>query len=323
MSTPRCHSKQVFRGVYLATSLLAGGALFAPQARAESTEPHATPRSHGFFLSDEDRYQPRTNFLRAFGEVFLRAGTDFVAIPSSMVATWSKDDYAKLFVVTGVVAGLMSETPSPDAQLQNWLHRHWGRAGERFTLWTKLGDALIWVSIWSPLLLTLTVGWLSNQPAMVEVVSLAVEAFLVAQVFQWVPKLLLGREGPMNGDGQGKIWGPSHSIELFPAGTPSGHAATLYAMMGVVAAYVDRTWVTVALQAFGAVICGTLFVDDYHFVSDLIWGAAMGWEVGGWVVNHRSQRAAALSVGRGRFQVLPLVSPRSGTFALSAAVTFD
>ncbi len=289
-------------------------ALLLP-ALARADEPR------GVFLGDEWRYSDHDRkFHLILLDVFVRAGVDLVSIPAGLVTTWTANDYAKLATLGTLVASFMAGPQPYDVSLQDWIHATLGRRLQRFTVWTPLGDAMIWVGIWAVGAVSLGVGWFGHRPGLVEMCSLMVEAFLLGQIFQIIPKILIGREGPDNGTGQARILGPAAGLRLFPSGTPSGHAQTLYAMMGAAATYWDNPWLTAALQIFGFAICTTLLIDDYHFASDLIWGAAMGWELGAWVVNHRRHEprlAPPLT-----FRVLPLVDVRNGTVAVTAALSF-
>jgi hypothetical protein len=48
------------------------------------------------------------------------------------------------------------------------------------------------------------------------------------------------------------------------------------------------------LQVTGHLLVGGLVafhaIDHRHYASDLVWGGAMGWYVGQWVVKHRASR---------------------------------
>jgi hypothetical protein len=250
------------------------------------------------WLGDQLRYPKATLPAR-----FL---ADLPAIPVSLLS-WQPADVAVLGGVTLAVVGLMVPMgPSLDVRLQQWSHRTFGRRTERFTLWTVQGDLLIWGSIWGATLGSLGYGWLADAPAPRETVSLMVEAFGLAQLYQLVFKLALGREGPMNGEGQGLIRGPAASLPLFPAGTPSGHVATLYAMVGVLVEYWQVPALTAALHVFGVAFAATIVMDDYHFVSDVLWGGALGYFLGRWVVHHRSSRYRQVGVEEVRVALTPV-----------------
>jgi len=140
----------------------------------------------------------------------------------------------------------------------------------------------------------------------------------VTQALHVTAKLLVGREGPNDGVGHGRVLGPTAGWRLFPAGTPSGHAATLYSMIGVLSAYFARPWLSAVLQVIGAVFCGTLLIDDYDFLSDLLWGAALGQAVGEWVVKNRSSRP----LQPWHLSLTPVVDLRGGAVAVSVMARF-
>lgn len=279
------------------------------------------PKRH-FLLGEDWRWQPQTfheqGFLRVVGGTFLRFFADVLAIPANVV-NWSAQDFALFTAIAGPTIGFMIGPVPLDSQVQFKVREIFGYRDSRFQVWTPIGDVMIWTFVWGLTVGALLKGWFGDQPELVEMVALMIEAFGLGQIFQLVPKLLLGREGPKNGEGLAVIYGPSRGFALFPAGTPSGHASTLYALMGVVSAYWQSPWLTAALQLFGLAFCSAMLVDDYHFVSDIWWGAAMGWALGEWVVRHRSSRYRYVEGTPVR--VLPLVEPKTG--AVGAMVGFS
>jgi hypothetical protein len=278
---------------------------------------------HTFLVGDELRWKtaelvPRGP-LGSFGLIARNIAFDLAAMPAG-VTNASAHDVGAALAIGGFTWALMAGPLPVDAQLQLEARRVFGHRDTRFRLWTPLFDSLLFASIAVASFGTFFAGFLVKQSEWVEVTALMLEAFAVGQFFHLVPKLLLGREGPKDADGLGVIWGPRRGFELFPAGTPSGHAITLYALMGVLSTYYDNPWLTVGLQLLGFGFCATMFVDDYHFVSDLVWGAAMGWAIGDWVVRNRSSRFASRPGGPMRLQ--PIVEPRSGTVALLWSTRF-
>lgn len=249
---------------------------------------------------------------------FLR---DLYQIPEE-VPTWDGEDVGR-FALFASITGLLMLPPYPaDVALHDFVV---SRTGGKRTLWTPLGDALIWTAIWAAMGSTYLAGWLGDRPPLMEAFSLSLEAFAVAQIYQTVPKLLIGREGPSDGSGRGIIRGPAWGYRLWPAGTPSGHAASLYAMIGVMSTYFDDPPLAIALQVFGLLFCASMVADDYHFLSDIVWGASMGYYVGVWVVHHRSTRFApkgtAAPPPKGFF-VMPTIDPAGGRYGLSVAFDF-
>lgn len=265
----------------------------------------------GLFVGEAWRY-PHHNLL-------VRWAADLVAIPTGVVS-WSRNDLGVFAAWSAAGLALMVGPVPGDVQVQAWAHGFFGLRDTRFTVWTKLGDASFAVAEVLIGLCVLLPGLLYDMPLLVELFSLSVEAFSVAQIFHVATKLLVGREGPMDGSGNAVIYGPSRSVSLYPSGTPSGHAASLYAVLGTVSLFVDRLWLTVGLHVFGALFCGTMLIDDYHFLSDLLWGAAMGWSVGEWVVRHRS--TVFREQDGVNLRITPVLDLRTGSAAIAVAFRF-
>jgi membrane-associated phospholipid phosphatase len=103
--------------------------------------------------------------------------------------------------------------------------------------------------------------------------------------------LLIGREGPRPDAAEPQTYGPGVGFRLYPSGAPSGHATTLYSLMSAGFAWFEPP---VWLQVTGHLLVGGLVafhaIDHRHYASDLVWGGAMGWYVGQWVVKHRASR---------------------------------
>lgn len=281
----------------LAALLLASASAFA----AEADVPRAAPR--GVALGEDWRYREEAPLLWAKGLV-LRTFTDFAAIPSSLpderLAEWVPSA-----VVTAVTLGALVPLNgrSADARVQDAIHA-WRGANcanapevssscpsdrpSGFHLWTDTTNVVFeGVQVSTPIILILA-GALAGQPDLVEVGTLAVEAYSVALLSHLAIKVLVGREAVLSRQGGGEFFGPS--IAYFPDGFPSGHAAGLFALIGTYATYYDEVWLQVALFGAGAVLAVGLVVDDYHFATETLFGATMGYFIGRWVVRHRSTR---------------------------------
>jgi hypothetical protein len=209
-----------------------------------------------------------------------------VAIPAEL-PRWRTRGWLGLAGVVVPVGALMAPTdPSPDARFDRWTRQHLD--GRIPHLWRWENQRVAW-----PVLAASTAGtWgaahLFRWPHVAQGSSLIVESVAVAQVYHLSMKLLIGRQGPSDGDGLGIVCGPAASFGLFPAGTPSGHAATLFSMLGASQTWYRPPW-PVAVTTHGLV--GGLIVmhvlNHGHFPSDSLWGAAMGYAIGVWVVQHR------------------------------------
>jgi hypothetical protein len=231
---------------------------------------------------------------------------DVVAIPAN-VPRWSASDWAQFALVSGAVGALMLPLEDPyDARLDRWMRQE---LDPRLpTVWNDWMQPLLWGG--------LAVGgigswwWAAStgNDRVAQGCSLMGEALAVSQVYHLTFKFLLGRDGPSDGDGTGDIKGPVNAFHVYPAGTPSGHAATLFSLTSAGLAYFrPPVWA----QAIGYGVAGGLVafhvIDHRHFLSDSLWGAAMGFYVGRWVVRHReSPLAGENRAPRVRAAIVPM-----------------
>lgn len=268
-----------------------------------ASDPMASPpveHSRGVFLGDEWRYQPGPPLPWLRGLV-LRTLADLVSIPSSVVG-WSVLDWSLFALVAAptITALVPIDGRSADARLQDVLHQTRGANcgaapvdstvcqrvnAASFHLWTPPSNLVIGLTqVVAPLTLMLA-GALAGNEQLLEASTLAAEALLVAQAYHVTLKLLTGREGTLSRSGAGTFYGPTKLS--FPDGFPSGHAASLFALIGAYSTYVDAPWLHVLLLGVGGALVTWLVLDDYHFVSEVFFGATTGYLVGRWVVRHR------------------------------------
>lgn len=245
---------------------------------------------------------------------------DLVAIPAN-VGSWDAGDWAQLGAIGGAVGALWlwPTDPSPDVRIDRWTTVHVNPHVP--TVWNGVMQPLLWTAIAGGGLGTWWWASTHDRPDIAQGFSLMGEALAVTQVYHVTLKVLIGREGPGDGSQVGRTLGPLRALEYYPAGTPSGHAGTLYSLLSAGFAYFDPpTWV----QAIGHVTVGGLVVahvaDHRHWLSDSLWGSAMGWYVGQWVVRHRTSPSIRARPGAVTADVVPL--PVAGGAGLAVVGAF-
>jgi hypothetical protein len=253
------------RALPLALALLA-----AAPARAEE---------EGVLLGDRYRWD-RMN-------VFSRALYDVAAIPAN-VGRWDAGDWAQLAFWTGAVAvPWLASEPSLDVRLDRWTRDEVNPSVP--TVWNDAMQSALWTAIAVGGLGTWAWAGATGNDDVAQGMSLMGEALAVTHVYHLSLKLLIGRDGPRNGDGTGDVKGPANAVAVYPAGTPSGHAATLFCLASTGFAYFrPPVWVQVLGYAGVGSLVAFHVLDHRHFLSESIWGSALGWYVGRWVVRHRA-----------------------------------
>ena len=95
---------------------------------------------------------------------------------------------------------------------------------------------------------------------------------------------------------------------------------------------VDTWWGDVLGWSINSYVAVSLIYNDQHYISDIIWGAPLGYFVGKWVSKHRSSRytyrngvPVQVSLERKKIQfatISPLPRDHYGTRGISAVWTF-
>ncbi len=248
-----------------------------------------------------------------------RTWRDLAAVPASVVA-WDAQDLT-IFGATALTTGALMLPPhdSLDVRFQDWLKEHRKPSLDRMFVKIKtIPEGVVLASYGAILFGT---AWLTDNKPLFEYGSLSLETLAISQFYHVVAKLLVGREGPHQGGGDGEVHGPTKLY--FPGGTPSGHASTAFALLAVAAEY----WKKWPIYAVGSVallyISMSLVYTRQHFASDVLWGGVMGYAIGSWIVRHRSSRYRCGTPHPTVWQrtlILPVVSAHGA--ALAASLTF-
>lgn len=288
--------------------VLMGAALFSFDAFAQPPKvlDHA---AHGLFTGEEWRFR-RDNLV---GGLFARIAADLVSIPSG-APWWSGGDWALFGTTVGSTIALSVGRPLLDVRFQDFVQNEVLGGPGHFTIWNRTGDLIIWPGTGLAVLTFLIVGLITGDAFSIETALLMGEAFAVAQLYHNMIKLLAGRAGPGQPDLGGEYFGPARGYKLWPAGTPSGHMASMYALLSVLMYSVDEPALYVGLNLFALAFGAALVGDNYHWLSDVTLGAAIGFCVGRWVVQHRSTHYV---YGKDappviNVSVMPLILPGSG-----------
>lgn len=277
--------------VYVSTAALLAVLLTVP-ATAHASE------DDGLFLGERYRW--------AQMGVVSRVLYDVVAIPGN-VGRWQAMDWAQFALWSGAVGGLMfGGRPSPDVRLDQWSAAH---LDSRLpAVWLVPHEAALWGTLAVGGIGTWAWASLNRRDDVAQGLSLMGEAVAVSQIYHLALKFALGREGPTDGAGDAVILGPANAIRVYPSGTPSGHAATLFSLVSAGFAYFrPPAWA----QVIGYVLVGGLVafhvIEHNHFLSDSLWGSAMGWYIGQWVVRHRASWLFG-ERGAARLSIAPMAS---------------
>jgi len=223
-------------------------------------------------------------------DIFKRTGATLLGSVLE-IGSWDQESWLWAGSTAAVTIALMAPTdPSPDVRFQDWVQG--GRTAKADKYLPPLRTPAFRTYGMGTIGLLGLYGHFGNKPKVLEAASLSMEAVTVAVTLHLAQKLIIGREGPTDGDGLGIIHGPTEGINLYPAGTPSGHTASVWAMSVVLMDQVDTWWGDTLGWTVNSYVAVSLIYNDQHYVSDIIWGAPLGYFVGKWVSKHRSTKYA-------------------------------
>ena len=233
-----------------------------------------------FYKGDHLRFQN--------ADIFKRTGATLIGSVLE-IGKWAQEAWLWAGGTAAVTIALMAPTdPSPDVRFQRIVQE------QRTRKLNKAMPPLRTVQFrqygMGGIGLLALYGAFGDKPRVLEAASLSMEAVTVAVTLHLVQKLAIGREGPTDGDGLGIIYGPTEGIHLYPAGTPSGHTASVWAMSTVLMDQVDTWWGYTLGWTINGYVAVSLVYNNQHYISDIIWGAPIGYFVGKWVSEHRSSK---------------------------------
>lgn len=131
----------------------------------------------------------------------------------------------------------------------------------------------------------LTAGLISGNDDHYETAWMVSKALAGSFFISTALKMTIGRERPYSGKGAHEFYALEFSKNKDRRSFPSGHSATAFAMMTVIAGLYDEWWIKYPAWLF-AVAAGTQRVETHHhWTSDVLVGAALGYLTGKWVLH--------------------------------------
>jgi membrane-associated phospholipid phosphatase len=136
------------------------------------------------------------------------------------------------------------------------------------------------------------------------------EAVLLADAATLVLKVSIGRGRPYVNEGRGSF--KSLQFDSDYDSLPSMHTASSFAAASVMAGASESLWAKAAYYSAATFVGLSRMVDDQHWASDVLLGAAIGELCGRIVARHHTK-------GKRKFVLAPIISGNSAFLGLTAA----
>lgn len=96
-------------------------------------------------------------------------------------------------------------------------------------------------------------------------------------------RYLAGRVRPYYNEGNWAFRGLQTDNEF--QSFPSGHTSVAFALSTVLAERIDNIWARIGFYGMAALTATARVINNQHFLSDVVWGALLGFGAGMYVVN--------------------------------------
>lgn len=131
-------------------------------------------------------------------------------------------------------------------------------------------------------------GQIDDNDRLVRTSEIATEAVVFNAILTRVAKRVFGRTRPYTGE-NARQWRPfnilaKHENRSFP----SGHASTAWTVATALAQRHNDWWVEVPAYTFATAAALQRVDDEWHWTSDVVVGAAMGYAISTFLVNRHS-----------------------------------
>ncbi|MEW6356999.1 MAG: phosphatase PAP2 family protein [Planctomycetota bacterium] len=206
-------------------------------------------------------------------------------LKEDVLGLWSGENLVPNLIVLGGAGGLTA------VSIDEWdrpVRRHFDERRDRLEGWDEVGNVLGHPGThWGVMGLFYTYAKLSDDPTTLETSKRLAEALILNDLTTLVLKLSTGRNRP-NGD---------------HFSFPSGHVSSSFALAAVLDGMYGH-WVGMPLYAVGAFVGLSRLDARQHHLSDVIFGAALGYVFGRTVTKVRERKVLG-------FEVAPWVDPEA------------
>jgi len=156
------------------------------------------------------------------------------------------------------------------------------------------------------------VGSAKHNRRLQETSILAEEAMVDSFILNGALGYGINRQTPSQGNGKGDFW--PYGPKTWPDGQsmPSNHSALAWSFARVVAMEYPTRGTELTVYALAASVSAARVIARKHFPSDVFVGAALGYYIGGYVVNRRAKQLPVRD-----FSLSPIRTPNGNGMEIS------
>lgn len=190
--------------------------------------------------------------------------------PSAAVDARDAEAGTPWWLTTALIGGAIGLTMTQDGEIRDWVQDHKTADWETLADWTRpWGEWPVYVTVGTGLT---AAGLAVGDDAVRKAGERACLSIAVSALFEGVGKYSFSRRRPTSAEDEFDFaFFDTHSS------FPSGHATVAFALSKSLSDDIDRQWATVGLYSIAGISAYVRLIDDMHWASDLIAGAAVGY----------------------------------------------
>lgn len=181
-----------------------------------------------------------------------------------------RDDGSPWWLQAALVGGAIGLTMTVDDETRDHVLDHRTGDWETFADITRpFGEWVVFVPVGVGLT---AAGWAAGDDAVRDAGERVSLSIAVSAVFEGAAKYTFSRRRPTSAEN-------SRDFEFFSTHSsfPSGHTTVAFALAKSLSDDIDRRWATYGLYTVASASAWARLIDDMHWASDLVAGAAVGY----------------------------------------------
>ena len=180
--------------------------------------------------------------------------------------------------MAGIIITMTGASFSLDNKLRNDVLSTQNKNLDKITYWGEKFGRPVYATILSGLLYSS--GLLFKEKHLSETGQILAEAMICTGIYTQLLKVSLGRARPYTGEGNLEIDPLEFEFDSDENSLPSGHTSIAFTVATVLSERIDNIYASMALYSLASLTAYQRIYADKHWLSDTIFGAALGTVIG-------------------------------------------
>jgi len=139
-------------------------------------------------------------------------------------------------------------------------------------------------------------GLIFDDSKLMQTSKLMVHSLIITGLYSTALKIIIGRARPYMGRNPHTFKFLNFKFDSGYMSLPSGHTASIFAMMSVLAGQYDSYLIKIPAYSFAMAVAVQRMENNKHWASDVLWGGVLGYLVGSSLVEREELQETSFSI---------------------------